>query len=97
MEFTWDTGDAPESVVRCGLTRDGDATRLIFMHKGVGFVWIGLALPGWRVHLERLAGMLDGAAQPMSMPRWRELQTIYLDRYKLDGAMIDPPPGHGAE
>jgi hypothetical protein len=32
----------------------------------------------------------------MSMPRWRELQAIYLDRYELEGVMIDPPPGHGS-
>lgn len=76
LEFSWDTGDAPEAVVRCELIRDGDATRLIFMHRKVGFVWIGLVLPGWRVHLERLASVLEGAAAPMSMPRWRELQTI---------------------
>ena len=51
-------------------------------------------LPGWHVHLERLASLLAGAAQPFGMPRWRELQTTYLDRYKLEGVMLDPPPGH---
>ena len=30
------------------------------------------------------------------MPRWRELQAVYLDRYKLEGVMLDPPAGHGA-
>jgi len=97
LEFTWGTGDAPEAVVRCELTPDGDSTPLIFMHRKVGFVWIGLVLPGWRVHLERLASMLDGAVEPMSVPRWRALQAIYLDGYKLEGMMIDPPPGHGGE
>jgi len=94
LEFTWDTGDAPASVVRCELTPDGDGTRSVFLHKGVGFVWIGLVLPGWHVHLERLDSLLAGAVEPMSMPHWREMQTIYIDRYKLDWVMLDPPEGH---
>jgi uncharacterized protein YndB with AHSA1/START domain len=95
LEFTWDTGDAPASIVRCELTPDGDGTRLVFVHKGVGFVWIGLVLPGWHIHLERLGSLLAGTAEPMSMPRWRELQAVYLDHYKLDSMMLDPPEGHG--
>ncbi|MFI4986934.1 MAG: SRPBCC family protein [Alphaproteobacteria bacterium] len=95
LEFSWDTGDAPANVVRCELAPDGDGTRLIFMHKGIGFVWIGLVLPGWHTHLERLASLLAGEAQPLSRPRWRALQAIYLERYKLEGVMLDPPPGHG--
>jgi len=94
LEFSWDTGDAPASVVRCELSSDGDGTRLIFAHKGIGFVWIGLVLPGWHVHLERVDLLLAGTVQPMDMTRWRELQTIYLDHYKLDGVMLDPPAGH---
>jgi len=94
LEFTWDTGDAPASVVRCELTPDRDVTRLVFLHKEVGFVWIGLVLPGWHVHLERLDRLLAGTVEPMSMPRWREMQTIYIDRYKLDGVMLDPPEEH---
>jgi hypothetical protein len=27
------------------------------------------------------------------MPRWRKLQAIHVDRYKLDGVMLDPPAG----
>jgi hypothetical protein len=30
------------------------------------------------------------------MPRWRELQAIYLAHYRLTGVMVDPPPGHGS-
>jgi hypothetical protein len=22
------------------------------------------------------------------------MQSIYLDRYKIEGVMVDPPPGH---
>ena len=96
LEFTWDTGDAPESLVRCELTRDGDGTKLVFTHNGVGFSWIALVLPGWHSLLERLEGSLAGQPLPNSMERWRELQAMYLERYKLEGAMLDPPPGHGS-
>ena len=99
LEFSWDTGDAPATLVRCELSPDdagdGKGTRLVFTHKAMGFVWIGLVLPGWHTHLERLASLLEGHALGDSMPRWRELQAIYLDHYKLEGVMIDPPPGHG--
>lgn len=95
LEFSWDTGDAPANMVRCELASEKNGTRLVFIHKGVGFVWVGLVLPGWHVHLERLAGLLAGTAQPFGMPRWRELQAIYFERYKLEGVMRDPPPGHG--
>ncbi|MDB5405693.1 MAG: hypothetical protein JWL84_605, partial [Rhodospirillales bacterium] len=26
--------------------------------------------------------------------RWREMQGVYIDRYKLEGVMLDPPPDH---
>ncbi len=97
LEFTWDTGDAPASVVRSELTPDGDGTRLVFLHNGASFVWIALVLPGWHVNLERLDSLLAGGTpQSFSMPRWRELQQVYLDRYELGGVMLDPRTGHGA-
>jgi uncharacterized protein YndB with AHSA1/START domain len=96
LEFSWNTGDGPATVVRCELTPDGDGTRLVFMHKGVGFDWIALVLPGWHIHLERLAGLMSGQVQPDSMPRWRELQTAYLRHYQFENVMIDPPAGHGS-
>ena len=95
LEFTWDTGDGPATVVRWELSRHDDGTRLVFLHIGVGRVWVGLVLPGWHLLLERLGSLLADQPQPFSMPRWRELQAIYLDRYKLEGVMTDPPTGHG--
>lgn len=35
-------------------------------------------------------------APALQMPRWRELRAVYLERYKLDGVMRDPPPGRGS-
>jgi uncharacterized protein YndB with AHSA1/START domain len=94
LEFSWDTGDAPANLVRCELSRDGDGTRLIFIHKGIGWAWIGLVLPGWHTHLERLSNLCSGQVEPLSMARWRELQGIYIEHYKLEGVMLDPPAGH---
>jgi hypothetical protein len=50
-------------------------------------------LPGWHVHLERLASLLRGEAQPLSTERWREMQSVYLDRYRIEGVMLGPPAG----
>jgi len=96
LEFSWNTdhGGGPESVVRCELTPDGDGTRLVFRHRGLGFTWTGLVLPGWHAHLERLARLLAGGILPLNMQRWRALQKLYLEHCKLEGVMLDPPPGH---
>lgn len=97
LEFTWNTGDAPESTVRCELTPDGSGTKLVFRHKGVGFIWIGLVLPGWHGLFERLRSLLDGERAPENWARWRELQKVYVEHYKLEGITLDPPAGHGQE
>lgn len=96
LEYTWKMHGEPEAKVRCELAPDGpNATRLTFTHGEMAFPWTGLVLPGWHAHFERLAKLLDtGEAQPLSMARWRELQTIYVGHYGLAGAMLDPPHGH---
>jgi uncharacterized protein YndB with AHSA1/START domain len=95
LEFSWDTGDAPATLVRCELTREGDGTLLVFRHNGIASPWMGLVLPGWHIQLERLGSLMAGRLQPDSMARWRDLQKIYLDHYRLEGVMIDPPAEHG--
>jgi hypothetical protein len=42
-------------------------------------------LPGRHVHLQRLASLLLGRPEPSSTARWREMQSVHLDGYKLDG------------
>jgi uncharacterized protein YndB with AHSA1/START domain len=91
LEFTWSNGDAPDSVVRYELTRDGDATRLTFTHKGIPHARSALMLPGWHFLFARLGSLLDGAAKPQSKLSWRELQTIYIDHYKLKDVLLDLP------
>ena len=94
LEYSWDTGDAPATVVRWELAPDGAGTRLILTHKGMGFAWSGLVLPGWHVHLEQLASLLQGEAHPPMMERWRAMQKTYLDHYNIEGVLLEPPAGH---
>ena len=89
LEFTWSNADAPDSTVRYELTRDGDGTRLIFTHKGMPYASSALMLPGWHVYLARLGSLLDEAPPTQSKPSWREMQAIYVDRYKLHGVRLD--------
>ena len=41
LEFSWDTGDASATLVRCELTREGDGTLLVFRHDGIATPWMG--------------------------------------------------------
>jgi uncharacterized protein YndB with AHSA1/START domain len=97
LEFSWKVGSEPETTVRCELTADGpNATRLLFSHGAMGFKWVGLVLPGWHSLFERLTTALEtGGPTPASMERWRELQVLYIERYRLEGVLLDPPAGHG--
>ncbi len=90
LELSWHNDDAPHSVVRYALARDGDGTRLVFTHRGIRFVSSALMLPGWHVYLELLDRLLDGAPQLLSWQRWRDLQAVYVGRYDLSGATLDP-------
>jgi hypothetical protein len=61
----------------------------------MAFKWVGLVLPGWHSLLERLTHALaTGQPAPDRPDRWRELQAIYVDRYDLQGVMLEPPRGH---
>ena len=95
LEYSWDTGDAPINTVRWELSPDGAGTKLVLRHLGMQFHWVGLVLPGWHSLLERLDGLLAGTPKPDSMERWRALQAVYVAEYKLEGVLLDPPPGHG--
>jgi uncharacterized protein YndB with AHSA1/START domain len=95
LEITWSNADAPDSIVRYELSREGDGARLIFTHKGMPYVSSALMLPGWHVFLARLGSLLDGAAPPRSKQSWREMQAIYVDHYKLHGVTLDIQPATG--
>jgi uncharacterized protein YndB with AHSA1/START domain len=98
LEFAWKVGDEPETIVRCELAQDGpNATHLVFTHGAMAFKWVGLVLPGWHSLFDRLARMLaTGGPVPDNPERWRELQGIYIERYRLKDVLIEPPQGHCA-
>jgi uncharacterized protein YndB with AHSA1/START domain len=91
LEFSWNNHDAPNSVIRYELAREGNGTRLVFMQKGMPFTSSALMLPGWHFLLESLGSALsDGGKPAPGWPQaWRELQTVYVEHYKLQGARLD--------
>lgn len=50
LEFSWSSPEAPQSVVRCELRRDGAGTRLIFMHRAIRFAASCLTLGVFRMN-----------------------------------------------
>lgn len=53
LEFSWTGPEAPTSVVRCELVRDGAGTKLIFMHRAMRFAASCLSLGGFRMNYFR--------------------------------------------
>ena len=90
LEFAWSNAHAPESTARFELSSEGGGARLIFTHRGALFVNRALMLPGWHFFFERLAALLAEGAARQSRHSWRELQEIYVERYELHGAHLDP-------
>jgi uncharacterized protein YndB with AHSA1/START domain len=92
LEFSWASSGEPETLVRAELSEAGEGrTRLVFTHRGMDRKWMGLTFPGWHQLLERLGRLMRGEGTEAPEGRWRELQAIYLGRYKLTGVLIDPP------
>ncbi|HMA48511.1 MAG TPA: SRPBCC domain-containing protein, partial [Magnetospirillaceae bacterium] len=50
LEFSWTSPEAPQSVVRCELVREGAGTRLIFMHRAMRFAASCLTLGVFRMN-----------------------------------------------
>lgn len=95
LEVTWSNADAPNSVVQFELTREGDGARLVFTHKGMPYASSGLMLPGWHFYLARLGSLLEGESPAQSKHSWRELQSIYVEHYKLHDVKLEHPPASG--
>jgi uncharacterized protein YndB with AHSA1/START domain len=89
LEITWSNADAPDSIVRYELARDGDGARLIFTHKRMPYASSALMLPGWHVFLARLGRLVEGAPTGQWEPNWRQMQAVYVDHYKLNGVTLD--------
>ena len=91
LEYSWSNADAPNSVVRFELAREGGGTRMIFTHKAMPYISSGLMLPGWHFLFARLGSLLAGDAKPESKQTWLELQGIYVAHYQLDGVLLEHP------
>jgi uncharacterized protein YndB with AHSA1/START domain len=89
LEVTWSNADAPDSIVRYELRRQGDGAHLIFTHTRMPYASSALMLPGWHVFLARLGSLVAGTPPPEWGTRWREMQAIYVDHYKLHGVKLD--------
>ncbi len=95
LEFTWSNEHAPNSIVRYDLTREGDGARKIFTHRGGPYASGALMLPGWRVYFARLGSALEDLRPFPPRPSWREMQTIYVERYNLHDVALEPRPPRG--
>ncbi len=89
LELAWSNTHAPQSVVRYELSPEGRGTRLVLTHRGMPYVNSALMLPGWHNFLSRLASVLEGVP-PGSGPNYREMQAVYIDRYRLEGVALTP-------
>lgn len=49
---------------------------------------------GWHECLDRLADELDGSAPPGWGDVWRQVHSIYVERFGPDAATIGPPEGY---
>ena len=47
-------------------------------------------LPGWHTYLDRLAQVLADEAPPDLDTRWRQMQAVYVEHYRLQGLQLDP-------
>ncbi len=90
LELQWSNGHAPDSTVRYELTSEGDGTRVILIHRHMPYATSALMLPGWHTYLDRLAQALAGEVPPDLDTRWRQMQAVYVEHYRLQGLQLDP-------
>ena len=60
LEFSWSNADAPNSVARYELIRDGAGARMIFTHKLMPYASSALMLPGWHTLFALLEDLREG-------------------------------------
>jgi uncharacterized protein YndB with AHSA1/START domain len=90
LEFSWSNASAREAVARYELTRDGDGTRMLFVHKGIPSASRALMLPGWHLLFLRLGNALHAGVTSPSTPSYREVQLIYIGNYKFTDPTVGP-------
>ena len=73
------------------LQRNGDAVDLSYARhfpRSVETVWAALTDPA------RLAGLVCRRTEPPSTERWRDMPSVCVGRYRLEGVILEPPLGH---
>ena len=88
IEMRWGTDR-----LRIELRADGDGTFLTLVDT---FHALGKAArdsAGWHECLDRLALDLAGGQLPKWGGQWRELNSLYVERFGPDAATIGPPEG----
>jgi uncharacterized protein YndB with AHSA1/START domain len=93
LEFTWGHhGEAEETRVRAELTPLGpNETRMVFTHGMMDRKWTALTFAGWHHLLEQLGGLMRNGERTLVEDNWDELKALYIDRYKLEGVLTEPP------
>lgn len=87
MEITWGTDR-----LRIELEPDGEGGTVLTLTDT--FVELGKAArdaAGWHECLDRLATSLDGGQLPKWGAPWRDLNSLYVERFGPDAATIGPP------
>ncbi len=78
LEYSWNSGDSPESAVTWEL-KDGDENSCVLSltHTFQHDCELPNILAGWHLHLDMLPHALKRKPQQWSWPRWEELREKY--------------------
>jgi uncharacterized protein YndB with AHSA1/START domain len=79
LEFVWQFGDGPASVVRWELAPDPAGTRFTLTHTGLSTNELEDTAPGWHAHLDLLEKLLNGAPAPWNWEPFNVLKAHYLE------------------
>lgn len=90
LEFFWSNAHASDSVVRYELQPVGTGTRMLFSHHGIPYARSALFAPGWHGYFAALGALLGEQATGPETESFRELQSVYVEHYRLDGAALEP-------
>jgi uncharacterized protein YndB with AHSA1/START domain len=87
LEFNWQWGNEPASIVRWELAPDPAGTKFTLTHAGLAFAELDNTAPGWHAHLELLAALLNGEPAPWSWDRFNTLKEQYAAQRKEQGVV----------
>lgn len=77
FEFTWNSEEAAETLVRWELHPTPGGCRLVLTHTFPNDLTLPSMLAGWHTHLEGLPAALGGRPATWPWDRWHELHRMY--------------------